>query len=168
MAYVDTGIIISRYMPNDPMHKASELFFKKDLEMYITPLGLTELYSVLSRTKDQLSLSKEVKANVSLLSTLVNFIINHCNLTLVSAPYTVLIEFGDLSIRTSVEMAMSYMLAEKLMLRSLDLLHIATCQILKMEKGLDVFITTDEDIHLRREIIRKETGIKVKHLKEMV
>lgn len=152
------------------MHKISQEFFSKKVRiLYITPLGLTELYSVFSRVLEQVSLPKEVKVDFPVtVSTLVNFAIKHCNLTVTSIPYTVLVKIGDLNVRTSIEQIMSYSLAGSLKLRTLDLLHIAACQVLKMQQVLDLFVTIDEEIYSKRKIIREETGIRVKHLKEMI
>jgi len=170
LAYVDTSAIISRYMPKDPMHKISQEFFsKKGYALYITPLSLTELHSVFSRMLEQILLPKEVKVDLPVtVSTLANFAIKHCNLTVASIPYTVLAEIGDLTVRAPIEQAMSYLLAGTLKLRSLDLLHIALCWVLKMQQRVDLFVTIDDEIDSKREIIREETGVKVKHLKEMV
>ena len=158
------------YIPKDPMHKISQEFFsKKDYTLYITPLTLTELYSVFSRMLEKILLPKELKVDFPVtVSTLVNFAIKHCNLTVASMPYTVLAEVGDLTVRAPIEQALSYSLAGRLKLQSLDLLHIALCWVLKMQERIDLFVTIDDEITSKREIIREETGVKVKHLKEMI
>jgi predicted nucleic acid-binding protein len=170
LAYVDTSAIIARYMPKDPMHKISQEFFsKKDNTLYITPLSLTELHSVLSRMTEQISLPKEVKIDFPVaVSTLVSFAIKHCNLAIAQIPYTVLAKIGELTVRAPIEEAMSYFLAARLKLRSLDLLHIALCWVLKMQQSVDLFVTIDDEIASKREVIREETGVIVKHLKEMI
>jgi len=170
LAYVDTSIIISRYIPKDPVHKVSQEFFsQKDYAVYITSLTLTELYSVFSRMQEQISLPKEVKIEFPVaVSTLVSFAMKHCNLKLASIPYTVIAEIGDLTIRAPIEQALSYSLAARLRLRTLDLLHIALCWVLKMQQKIDVFITIDDEVYSKKELIREETGVKVKHLKEMM
>ncbi len=169
MAYVDTSAIISRYIPTDPMHKFSDKFFsKKGRSLYITPLGLTEMHSVFSRVIEQISLPEEVKITDPVtISTLVNFAIKHCNLAVVSVPYTVNAQIGNIAIRAPIEQVLSYSLAAVLKLRTLDLLHIALCQVLKMEQKVDLFVTIDDGIYSKREVIHEETGVKVKHLKEM-
>ena len=169
MAYVDTSVVISRYMPKDPMNRISQEFFSKDRTSYITPLTLTELHSVFSRTMEQIHLPENVRIDLPLaVSTLVSLTIKHCNLTIASVPYTVLAEIGGLSVRAPIEQAISYFLAGKLKLRSLDLLHIALCWVLKMQQRVDLFVTADDEITSKKEIIQKETGVRVKHLKDMV
>lgn len=168
MAYVDTNIIISRYIPSDPSHKISQKFFlEKDQRLYITPLTLTELYSVFSRMMEWVSLP-ELKIDLPVaVSTLVSFAIKHCNLAILPVPYSVPVVIGERSIRAPVEQAVSYLLAGHLKLRSLDLLHIALCWVLKMQENVDVFVTIDEEIASKSEIIREETGVSVKHLTEI-
>ncbi len=170
MAYVDTSVIISRYIPKDPMHEISERFFsKRDHQLYVTPLSLAELYSVFSRMLGAILLPKQAKIDSPItVNTLVNFAVKHCNLIVASLPYTVLVEIGGLTIRAPIEQAMSYSLAGTLKLRSLDLLHIALCWILKMQQRISMFITIDEEIDSKRDIIRQETGVKVKHLREIL
>jgi len=169
LAYVDTSVVISRYMPKDPMNRISQEFFSKDRTSYITPLTLTELHSVFSRTMEQIHLPENVRIDLPLaVSTLVSLTIKHCNLTIASVPYTVLAEIGGLSVRAPIEQAISYFLAGKLKLRSLDLLHIALCWVLKMQQRVDLFVTADDEITSKKEIIQKETGVRVKHLKDMV
>lgn len=51
-AYVDTSVIVARYKPDDPLHEASENLFKlSEAVLYISPLTIVELYSVLSRVR---------------------------------------------------------------------------------------------------------------------
>lgn len=170
MAYVDTNVIVSRYLKNDPFKKKSEKFFaKKPDSLYITALSVAELHSVFSRVGDKIEVSKEVKIEMpEALSTLVAFAVKHCGLTLISVPYTVLVSIGNLNVRASVEQAISYSLAPKLKLRTLDLLHLALCYVLRMQGRLDTFITIDGDIHSSRDVIKQETGVKVKHLNDIV
>ena len=149
------------------MNRISQEFFSKDRTYYITPLTLMELHSVFSRTMEQIQLPEEVKIDLPVaVSTLVSLAIKHCNLTIASTPYTVLAEIGGLTIRAPVEQAISYFLAGKLKLRSLDLLHVALCWVLKMQGRVDLFVTAEDEITSKKEIIQKEIGVRVKHLKD--
>jgi len=163
-------VIVSRYLRNDPFRKKSEKFFsKKSDSLYITALSLAEMHSVFSRVDDQIEGPKGAKIQMpDALSTLVAFAVKHCNLTLVSVPYAVPVSIGNLDVRASVEQAISYSLAPKLKLRTLDLLHLALCYVLRMQGKLDTFITIDGDIHSTKEIIKQESGVKVRHLNDVV
>lgn len=153
-----------------PSEKKSEKFFTgKSGSLHITALSLAELHSVFSRVEDQIEVPKGAKIRLpGALSTLVAFAVKHCNLTLVSVPHAVPVSIGSLDVRASVEQAISYSLAPKLKLRTLDLLHLALCYVLRMQGKLDTFITIDGDIHSSRDIIKQETGVKVRHLNDVV
>lgn len=164
-------MIVSRYLKSDPSKKKSEKFFSKksDSLLYITALSIAELHSVFSRVGDQIEVPKGVRIEMpDALSTLVAFAVKHCGLTLVSVPYAVPVSIGNLNVRASVEQAISYSLAPKLKLRTLDLLHLALCYVLRMQGKLDTFITIDDDIYSSKDIIKQETGVKVKHLNDLV
>ena len=65
-----------------------------------------------------------------------------------------------------LEYYISIKLAEKLTLKTLDLLHIAYAYILREE--IDYFTTGDKDIIQEREKIKQQTGIEIKTPREII
>ncbi len=162
--YLDTNVIVARYKPNDPLHKVSEkLLSNKDFEFFISPVTLFELYAVISRLLPHLFLPPEVR-HVSV-STIVHFIMEDCNLKFTSKTYLTTIYFRDQRIRTPFEYSMAMILAERLKLRALDLLHISYASILRDKAQL--FVTGDDEFLKRRKAIKEFTGLKVMHPKDL-
>ena len=158
--YLDTSVIIARYKPMDPLHDASErLFTNKALEFLISPITLFELYSVISRLGPNLVLPQEVKG-VSL-DTLVRFIIEDCNIRLISEVFFIPINLNQQKVNLPLEYLISITLAEKLKLRALDLLHIAYVAMLR--EKVKIFVTGDEEILGKKTTIKKVVRIEVKH-----
>ena len=158
--YLDTSVIIARYKPMDPLHDASErLFTNKVLEFLISPITLFELYSVISMLGPNLVLPQEVKG-VSL-DTLVRFIIEDCNIRLISEVFFIPINLNQQKVNLPLEYLISITLAEKLKLRALDLLHIAYAAMLR--EKVKIFVTGDEEILGKKATIKKVVGIEVKH-----
>jgi len=89
-----------------------------------------------------------------------------CNLRLLSKTYLTTFYFRDQKVRIPLEYRMSILLAEKLKLRALDLLHIAYASILEEKKR--IFVTEDNEILSKRNIIRKLTGLEIKHPKDVL
>ena len=138
--------------------------FNIKLNFFISPITLFELYSIISRLCSNLVLPKKtIHATVD---TIVHFIMEDCNLRLLSKTYLTTFYFRDQKVRIPLEYRMSILLAEKLKLRALDLLHIAYASILEEKKR--IFVTGDNEILSKRNIIRKLTGLEIKHPKDLL
>ena len=163
--YLDTNVIIARYKPADPLHKVSgKLLRSEEFEFFISPITLFELYSVISRLYPNMIFPQEVES-ISV-DTLVHFIVEDCNLKLVSKNYLVTTYFRKRKIRMPFEYLMSMMLAERLKLRALDLLHIAYIAMLR--DSIQAFVTGDGEILERKSIIKDIVGIEVEHPKNIL
>ena len=162
---MDTNVIIARYKPADPLHEVSDkLLSSGKFEFFISPITLFELYSVISRLYPDMIFPQEVES-ISV-DTLVHFIVEDCNLKLVSKNYLVTTYFRKQKIRMLFEYLMSMMLAEKLKLRALDLLHIAYVAMLR--DNIQTFVTGDSEILERKSIIEDIVGIEVEHPKNFL
>jgi len=163
--YLDTNIIIARYKSADPLHKVSDkLLSNEEFDFFISPITLFELYSVISRLRPNLVLPQEAKhASVS---TIIRFMIEDCNLKLVSKTYLITTYFMNQKFRMPFEYSMSTILAEKLKLRALDLLHIAYASMLKDK--IRIFVTGDDEILERKGVIKEFIGLEVKHPKDLL
>ncbi|MHA1582090.1 MAG: type II toxin-antitoxin system VapC family toxin [Candidatus Baldrarchaeia archaeon] len=162
---MDTNVIIARYKPADPLHKVSDkLLSSERFEFLISPITLFELYSVISRLYPNMVFPQEVES-VSV-DTLVHFIVEDCNLKLASKNYLVTTYFRKRKMRMPFEYLMSMMLAEKLKLRALDLLHIAYVAMLR--DNIQTFVTGNGEILERKSIIKDIIGIKVEHPKDFL
>jgi len=163
--YLDTNVIIARYKPADPLHEVSDkLLSSGKFEFFISPITLFELYSVISRLYPNMIFPQEVES-ISV-DTLVHFIVEDCNLKLVSKNYLVTTYFRKRKIRMPFEYLMSMMLAEKLKLKALDLLHIAYAAMLR--DSIQTFVTGDSEILERKSIIKDIVGIEVEHPKNFL
>ena len=162
--YLDTNIIISAFKPNDPLYKDANKLFRKNHTYIISPVTLMELYSVLSRIKPYIKL-KEAFKNVNL-DTIISYIITSLKLQLITKTHIMKLQTPNQKGKIPLEYYISIKLAEKLRLKTLDLLHIAYAYILREE--IDYFTTGDKDIIQEREKIKQQTGIEIKTPREII
>jgi len=159
--YVDTSIIIARYKPADDLHKISKtLFEKSDLKLYISPITLIELYSILSRISKELELPL-VKG--PLLDTLIAFIIEDCKLIIVSRTHAIEETIVGQPYKSTIEYHILMRFAEKLRLRTLDMLHLSYAWMIKRTLGINTFLTGDDELLEKSEVTRSVLGIKTLH-----
>ncbi|MCC6019541.1 MAG: PIN domain-containing protein [Candidatus Verstraetearchaeota archaeon] len=150
-------MIIARYKPKDPLYEASEKLFKTpNLTLYISPLTVLELYSVLSRVK------LEVPTEKLAINSMVHFIIKDCKLNVISIPLMAKRSIAGHETTIPIEYDIAMKLSHKLKLRTLDLIHLAYASLLKRKGIADMFITGDKEILECREEILIATGILVK------
>lgn len=169
MNYVDSSVIIARYMPHDKWYSLSDKFFRNSDTNFVTPLTLLELHSVFSRLFEHISFpSKEpLRDRPTALNTLINFVIDDCNLKILSVPYIAEVYIGGIKIRAPVEYVMSFVWAALLELRSLDLMHIIYSWLVSVKKGINAFVTADDEIATKKVLIQKHLGVKIVHLKDI-
>lgn len=161
-AYVDTSIIVARYKPNDPLHKGADNLFKlSEATLYISPLTVVELYSVLSRVR--------INALIEglTLHSLIHFIIKDCRLHVISIPLLAKKGIAGYDIAAPAEYYLAMKLSHQLKLRTLDLLHITYALLLRRKGIASILITGDEDILKRRKEILDATGVLVKDPKDL-
>ena len=156
--YVDTNLIIARYKPEDPLYVlANRLFKARNYEFIISPITLTELYSVLSRVKIHISIPEGME-NIDI-PTLIEFILEDCNLKIVSKTRIVTYQIGKERIKIPLEYYIALSIADKIKLRTLDLIHIAYAYLIK--DRIKAFVTGDNEIIDKQETIIHMLGIKV-------
>jgi len=161
--YLDTNVIIARYKPSDPLYGDSNKLFTRSFRFFISPVTLFELYSVISRLRPGLVLPKEAKhASVN---TIVRFMMEDCGLKLVSKTFLAAAFFLGEKARLPLEYWLSVILAEKLRLRALDLLHIAYAAMLRDK--VQIFVTGDDEILERRDSIKETVELEVRHPREL-
>lgn len=134
MIYLDTSLIISYVDERDPRHADAEEFVKSlgSEKSVISQLVLVELASVYSRADLE----------------------NPLQLALYSIE---LMGAENVDVDFSEVLKQAFKLAQKLKLRTLDLLHIVTCHLIKAEK----FATLDKEIVNKSEIIRDLLSIEI-------
>ncbi|MEM1575069.1 MAG: PIN domain-containing protein [Nitrososphaerota archaeon] len=163
--YIDTSVIIARYKPEDELYEYSERFFKSNkANFYISPLTLVELYSILSRIKNKIILPFQEEI---LLDTLITFIVKDCKLRVISKTYSIERLVVGYKIRLPVEYYLAMRFAEKLKLKTMDLLHILYTWLFKRNYHIDSFITGDYDIINKADKINELFGIKILHPKHV-
>lgn len=164
--YVDTSVIIARYKPGDELFDDAEnLFSRRGLSFYGSPLTLVELYAVLSRVWHEIDISNQVQKE---LKTIVTFIVKDCGLHIAPETYATAVEIAGQRARIPLEYSLAYRHAETLKLRALDLIHVCYVSILKAVYGVSTFITGDEEILAKSHIIREVFKINVKHPRDIL
>ena len=163
LMYLDTNVIIAVYKPNDPLYRDANKLFGKSHSFVISPITIIELYSALSRIKPHMKLREEFK-NINL-DTLLVYIITDLKLKVITKTYITKLQLPNQMVKIPLEYYISIKLAEKIKLKTLDLLHIAYAYILKEE--ISYFVTGDRDIIQAKKRIKQQTGIEVKSPKEI-
>jgi len=166
MAYVDTNIVIAYYFREDPNHrkaaKVVEVLRKEGKEMIISPLTLTELYSILSRRSGTYALPPRIRAIADeklKIYILVNHIIEDIRLRLIDdEPHVE--QVNKTKLFHIYRRAIRYV--TDLKLKTLDLLHIAYAILLASKGLVNVFTTLDDEILAKRHLLEK-LGLKLLH-----
>jgi predicted nucleic acid-binding protein len=163
VAYVDTNVLISYYFDEEEFHEVSTRIFNMlktmQKKIYISPLTLVELYSVIARNlpKYRLPPHYTVLDEKGKIQVLVKDIPEYSKPILVDDESKL-----ELLDRSSVfhiyKKAIDYVATLKL--RSLDLMHI-TYAIELAKRGLvDTFTTLDRELISRRQVL-EGLGLKV-------
>jgi len=132
MSYVDTNVIVAYVDELDPNHSKAVALLSSEGEKLTSKLTLVELTSVYSRAEFDEPLS------------LAMYSLKLAGVKLVEADF-------DRALVRSLE------LAPILRLRTLDLLHLALCEVLRIKR----FATFDREIAARSDVIRRKLGIEV-------
>jgi predicted nucleic acid-binding protein len=163
MAYVDTNVLISYYFDEEEFHEVSTRIFNvlKTIQkkIYISPLTLVELYSVIARNLSKYRLPPHymVLDEKRKIHVLVKDILEYSKPILVDDESKL-----ELLDKSSVfyiyKKAIDYVTTLKL--KSLDLMHI-TYAIELAKRGLvDTFITLDKELISRKQVL-EGLGLKV-------
>ena len=163
VVYVDTNVIIARYKPDDPLYPTANRLFQNDYVFIISPITLIELYSVLSRVKPFLKFREELE-NVNI-DTIIAFILYDSKLKIVARSFMSRLQILGKRLRVPLEYHLVIKLAEKLRLKTLDMLHIAYAYMLR--DTLDYIVTGDDDILKARELIKQHIGLEVRKPSEL-
>jgi predicted nucleic acid-binding protein len=163
MAYVDTNVLISYYFDEEEFHEVSTRIFNvlKTIQkkIYISPLTLVELYSVIARNLSKYRLPPHymVLDEKRKIHVLVKDILEYSKPILVDDESKL-----ELLDKSSVfyiyKKAIDYVTTLKL--KSLDLMHI-TYAIELAKRGLvDTFVTLDKELISRKQVL-EGLGLKV-------
>ena len=137
MIYLDTNILIAYINPKDKLHNRAITLISgyQENEIVISQLVVLELYSVYSRIMNLSDIELEA---------LVNYTIKKCKVKIAT------INWDEL-----YSQSLSY--ANKLKLKTLDLLHVVAAYLV----GAKTLISFDRDINNKRSIIRDLLGLEV-------
>ena len=169
--YLDTNVIIARYMPADPAFNTVQRLFEKSAEpKYVSEISLLELHCVFSRLVRGGMLSAqpgnpsfgglEVKEKVKVA---VEHAIRTWRLTVTTPERTYAkLPLLKQTIETQHELFEAIRSAPALGLKTLDMLHLTYAKTIRETvPDLETFTTLDGDIILRRNEIENELDIKV-------
>jgi predicted nucleic acid-binding protein len=169
--YLDTSVILTRYVPSDPSFRSVQNFFKRSSQpRYISEISILELYCVFSRLIrggslsalgevrgfDQLTIDEKVRVAVE-------HAVRTCGVKVVVPERTFLrLPLSKQALEVAHELFEAIRSSPRLGLKTLDALHVAYAYAIKEQApDLDTFTTLDKDIWSRKEAIQNETGIEV-------
>jgi predicted nucleic acid-binding protein len=169
--YLDTNVILARYVPSDPSFHSVENFFKRMHEpRYISEISILELYCVFSRLINGGSLTAlDSVRGFNQLTTdeKVRVAVEHAVRTwrvkmMVPERTFVRLPLSKQTPEIAHELFEAIRSSPRVGLKTLDALHVAYAHSIKeLIPDLHTFTTLDEDISAKSEAIENETGIKV-------
>ena len=169
--YLDTSVIVARYVPADPAFNEVERLFRTSPESrYISEISVLELHCVFSRlirggmlsAHIGLSSFADLETNEKV-RVAVEHAIRTWRLT-VATPERTYAKFpmSRQTIETQHELFEAIRTAPTLGLKTLDMLHLTYAKTIRETvPDLETFTTLDADIVSRRDEIEKELGITV-------
>jgi len=169
--YLDTNVIITRYLPTDQNFPAVNTFFKKSHRArYASEISVLELYCVFSRLikggavsvaeygEEFESLSVHEKVRVSVDHAIQSW---RLRVTVPMVSFTKLPIPGKV-IEVDHRLFEAIRVSSRLGLRALDTLHIAFASTIReIATDLDSFITLDGEILSKKEDIENEFDLQV-------
>jgi len=165
-AYIDTNIIVAKYVPTDPYHARSKAFLESvGSKKVVSPLTVVELMAVTCRQEEALQAPKEILKEPVRKRTraIVEFFLRDSNLTLISIQASARMKIARSIVTVPLEYATSLRLATSLKLKTTDLMHLAYAENFRSSgEELDSFITTDAGILRKSDDIQKLLKIKAK------
>jgi predicted nucleic acid-binding protein len=157
VSYIDTSVIVAAIDKGDRRNRDAEKFLLREKEKIISPLVIAEVFSVISRNLERLVTELDVDLE-DLPTVIARLSVRRYGLKIIYSfdrDFTIFRE-------VPVEFKLAFMLAPKLKLRTLDLLHISNAWNFKMNgHGVDEFATLDGGILERAGKIEELTGIRV-------
>lgn len=162
VVYIDTSVIVAAIDRGDGRNKEAEKFLLREKEKVISPLVLTEIFSVVSRNSDRLSdmlIGLDVEIDEEDLPAIIaRLSVKKYGLKLLYSFDKEFTIFGEVS----AEIKLAFTLAPKLKLRTLDLLHLSNAWNFKLNGyGVDEFATFDGRILGKADRIEELTNIRV-------
>ena len=160
MIYVDTSVIVATLDPTDSRRPRARKALEVSDGKVVSELVIAELASVLTRQEEVLNSIKEtlgMSKPIALLATIL-YILKRFNLNYVSIKGHLRNPIGSFY----KPLAYAIELAEKIRLRTLDLLHLAYIKVMK-EQGLQIstLLTADTDFKDRETNIHKVLDVYV-------
>lgn len=169
--YLDTSVILARYVPSDPSFHSVENFFKRMSEpRYISEISILELYCVFSRLINGGSLTAldDVRSFGHLtIDEKVRVAVEHALRTwrlkvIVPERTLVRLPLSKQTLEIAHELFEAIRSSPRVGLKTLNALHVAYAHSIKeLIPDLDTFTTLDEDISSKKEVIQNITGIRV-------
>jgi predicted nucleic acid-binding protein len=164
LIYVDTSAIVAALDSSDPRSKKAREVLKLSSNKIISELAIAELASVLARQsrvlagiRDRLGINESVAFIAVILYILKRFDLRYISIKGYSR--TLIGNFYK-------PVGYTIGLAEKLKLRTLDLLHLAYIKALKEESiEIHTLLTADSDFKDNEESIQKILGISINLIK---
>jgi len=163
MAYLDTNVLIAYYFEEDENHRSAEKIVENlrsgRKQPFISPLTLTEIFSVISRNIWKYRLPPHLKKHSerTRVYTLVKLILKALNPNIINDEPRVE-QLNNTTVFHIFRRAIDY--SSHLKLATLDLLHITYALQLANKGLIDTFVTLNRDMLTKTEPIEK-LGLKI-------
>jgi len=155
VVYIDTSVIIAAVDKGDNRNKDAEKFLSREKEKLVSPLTLAEIFSVVSRSSEKLNVDVDED---DLPAVITRLCIKKFGLKVVSLFGKELTIFGEMP----AELKLAFILAPKLKLRTMDLLHVSYAWNLRLNGyNVEEFATFDGEILEKAKGINNMTDIRI-------
>lgn len=169
--YLDTSVLISPYHATDPYQtQSSEILTSRKITKTTSHIGLIELSATVSRLRaaNQIQLPEEVETPLSQLAfdkqvyAILLFILRHGNVTVLVPDTTLTLTLENVRLNMSSTFIDAFKLAPKILLKTLDNLHVASLHsLLNDGHTIHYMVTGDEDLLRAGKEITELTNVTV-------
>jgi len=171
IAYLDSNVILAKYMPLDPYHSSSYRILEEKFVQNITSaLTIVELAAVIGRQSEKIKFVDERSDVITAIEALsrteriaafIKFVLSEISVKFLSHLGTEDLSLAQERIRLFSDYARAYSYAPEFRLKSLDLLHLAALKNIQIEGkiSVDYFVTADNEILGRKKEITRELDV---------
>jgi predicted nucleic acid-binding protein len=157
--YLDTNVILARYVPNEPQHEESKKLLNKiekgKVSAVTSVLTLVEIVCATSRAYERFGDKVEALGREEVAGAFLRRVLNIKKLDFIPMGGEASFNVNDRSVQLPALFALALEIGSKTGLKTLDTLHLASASIASRiyESKIDYFVTLDEDMLKRRKDI---------------
>ncbi len=171
IAYLDSNVLLAKYMPSDPYYASSCRIFEEDFVHCVSStLAIVEVAACIGRSYSKIQLADSISDVIKVLNTLpvtdrisafIRFIFSDLSVKFYSHLGSEELLLDHENVRLFSDYARAYSYASRFRLKSLDLLHIAALKNILIEGkiSVDYLVTGDKEMLKRKAEINQELEI---------